>query len=106
MYARKEKDTYTRIEEAYQSLPANQKKSASDATKAKIEDYTDILIAEMKPQLKFALTPESPFKHVVGIIEPELVEGVSKRWKEKFKQNYSHVVMEDEEVLYKEQEEQ
>lgn len=50
----------------------------------------------MKPQLKFALSPESPFKHIVGIIEPELMEGVSRRWKEKFKQNYSHTVMEDE----------
>lgn len=45
VYARKDKDSYKRIEEAYQSLPADQKKSASDSTKAKIEDYTDILIA-------------------------------------------------------------
>jgi hypothetical protein len=60
----------------------------------------------MKPTLKFALTPESPFKHIVGIIEPELVDGVSKKWKEKFKQAYSHVVMEDEEVLMKQEEEQ
>jgi hypothetical protein len=60
----------------------------------------------MKPQIKFALTPESPFKHIVGIVEPELVNGVSKRWKEKFRQTYSHVVMEDEEVLVKQQEEQ
>ena len=45
VYARKERDSYKRIEEAYQSLPAEQKKSASDATRAKIEDYTDILIA-------------------------------------------------------------
>lgn len=72
--------------------------------KAKIEDYTDILIQEMKPQFAFKLSPESPFKNIVGIIEPELVEGVAKRWKEKFKQNYSHVVMEDEEVLMKHQE--
>jgi hypothetical protein len=59
----------------------------------------------MKPQLKFALSPESPFKHIVGIIEPELMEGVSRRWKEKFRQNYSHTVMEDEEVLMKQDEE-
>ena len=49
--------------------------------KAKIEDYTDILIQEMKPQFSFSLTPESPFKNIVGIIEPELVEGVAQRWK-------------------------
>ena len=49
--------------------------------RAKIEDYTDILIQEMKPQLKFTLSPESPFKMIVGIIEPELVEGVARRWK-------------------------
>jgi len=52
-----------------------------DSNSAKIEDYTDILVAEMKPTLKFSLTPESPFKQIVGIIEPELVEGVAKRWK-------------------------
>lgn len=57
----------------------------------------------MKPQLNFKLSPESPFKNIVGIIEPELVDGVSKRWKEKFRQTYSHVVMEDEEVLMMEQ---
>lgn len=34
-----------------------------------------------------------------------MVEGVAQRWKEKFKQNYSHVVMEDEEVLMREEEE-
>ncbi len=36
--------------------------------KAKIEDYTDILIQEMKPQLKFSISPESPFKNIVGIV--------------------------------------
>jgi|JI6StandDraft_1071083.scaffolds.fasta_scaffold249511_1 hypothetical protein len=59
----------------------------------------------MKPQFSFKLTPESPFKNIIGIIEPEMVEGVAQRWKEKFKQNYSHVVMEDEEVLMREEEE-
>lgn len=47
----------------------------------------------MKPQFTFTLSPESPFKNIVGIIEPELVDGVGRRWKEKFKQNYSHVIM-------------
>ena len=36
--------------------------------RAKVEDYTDILIQEMKPQLNFTLSPESPFKLIVGII--------------------------------------
>jgi hypothetical protein len=84
-------------------MSPKQKKSSTDANRVKIEDYTDILISEMKPVLKFALTPESPFKHIVGIIEPELLDGVSKKWKEKFKQNYSHIVMEDEELLMKQQ---
>lgn len=104
IYARKDAKTYQKIEEAYNSLTDEQKLTAPNAQRAKVEDYTDILIAEMKPTLKFALTPESPFKHIVGIIEPELVDGVSKKWKEKFRQNYSHVVMEDEEVLMKQQE--
>ena len=59
----------------------------------------------MKPSMQFSLTPESPFKNIVGLVEPELVEGVAKRWKEKFRQQYSHTVMEDEEVLRKEEEE-
>jgi hypothetical protein len=45
------------IDDAYQKLPPEKKRDASDSKKAKIEDYTDTLISEMKPQIKFALTP-------------------------------------------------
>ena len=41
-----------------------------DSSKAKVEDYTDILVQEMKPSMQFSLTPESPFKHIVGLVEP------------------------------------
>jgi hypothetical protein len=49
----------------------------------------------MKPSLKFSLMPESPFKIIIGVIEPELMRGVAQRWKDKFKQNYSHNIIED-----------
>lgn len=52
--------------------------------------------------MKFSLMPQSPFKTIVGVIEPELMRGVAQRWKEKFKQNYSHTIIEDEEVLERE----
>lgn len=52
--------------------------------------------------MKFSLMPESPFKTIVGVIEPQLMRGVAQRWKEKFKQNYSHTIIEDEEVLERE----
>ncbi len=57
VYARKDAKTYTMIDDAYQKLPPEKKRDASDSKKAKIEDYTDTLISEMKPQIKFALTP-------------------------------------------------
>ncbi len=41
-----------------------------DSGNAKIEDYTDILVSELKPQMKFSIMPESPFKTIVGVIEP------------------------------------
>lgn len=52
--------------------------------------------------MKFTIMPESPFKTIVGLIEPDLMRGVAQRWKEKFKQNYSHTIIEDEEVLERE----
>lgn len=49
----------------------------------------------MSPKMKFSLLPESPYKTVVGIIEPELLYAVAQRWKDKFRQTYSHQVIED-----------
>ena len=97
VYARKDSEVYENMDIAAAKLKGEEPVSR----KAKIEDYTDMLIQEMKPQLSFTLSPESPFKLIVGLIEPDMVEGVAQRWKEKFKQNYSHVVMEDEEVMAK-----
>lgn len=57
----------------------------------------------MSPKLKFAVLPESPFKTIIGIIDPELLHDAAERWKMKFKQSYSHQVIEDEEVLAREQ---
>jgi hypothetical protein len=53
----------------------------------------------MKPSAKFTLFPEPPFKIIVGLVEPELMRGVAQKWKDKFKQAYSHNIIEDEEIL-------
>lgn len=70
VYARREAAIYRNIELANQKLKPEQRKTAPNAERAKIEDYTEILISEMKPQIKFALSPESPFKNIIGIVEP------------------------------------
>jgi hypothetical protein len=57
VYARREANYYHNIDEAFKKLPAKQQTTAIDSNQAKIEDYTEILIREMKPQLKFALSP-------------------------------------------------
>jgi hypothetical protein len=49
----------------------------------------------MKPELKFTLMPETPFKIILGIVEPNLFQDVAKKWKLKFKQAYSHQIIED-----------
>ena len=92
---RKSVDHYKKIQESFETLK-EQNINPTDSNNAKIQDYTDILVAEMKPQMKFSLMPESPFKIIIGVIEQELMRGVAQRWKDKFKQNYSHNIIEDE----------
>ena len=67
-----------------------------------MENYTDTMIQEMKPKMSFSLMPETPFKTIYGIIEPDLLVGTAAKWKDKFFQNYSHHVIEDEAVLERE----
>lgn len=47
----------------------------------------------MNPKMKIQLLPESPYKTVIGVIEPELLGTVADRWKMKFQKNYSHQVI-------------
>ena len=55
VYARREPQTYKNMDKAAEK---NRKKGEEPVSvRAKIEDYTDILIQEMKPQLTFALSP-------------------------------------------------
>lgn len=56
----------------------------------------------MNPKMKFSLLPESPYKTVVGIIEPNLLKPVADKWKYKFQVSYNHTVIEDQEVLDRE----
>jgi hypothetical protein len=45
VYARKDSATYQKIDEAYNNLTPEQRQTAPDSKRAKIEDYTDILIS-------------------------------------------------------------
>ena len=47
----------------------------------------------MKPNLKISLFPDSPYKTIVGIIEPGLLTKAAEKWKMKFQKSYSHVVI-------------
>lgn len=104
VYALRESSFYKSLDAAYERLPADKRENAITGNSAKIEDYTQALIKEMKPEMKFSLTPNNPFKTIVGIVEPEILAGVANKWKEKFKQNYNHVVMEDEDSLLRNEE--
>ena len=39
--------------------------------------------------------PSTPFKTIYGVIRPELLNGVAMKWKEKFKSDYGHQIIED-----------
>ena len=51
---------------------------------------------EMSPKMNFSIFPESPYKTIIGVVEPELLKSTADKWKMKFKKNYSHQVIEDE----------
>lgn len=42
----------------------------------------------MKPQ--FSILPSTPYKTIVGVVEPDLVQGISKQWRNKFNSVYGH----------------
>ncbi len=92
IFSRRSNDTYKAF--AQNILKIKNTTDISEST-AKAEDYADILIKQMKPELKFTFMPASPFKLILGVIEPELFQSVADKWKLKFKQNYSHQIIED-----------
>ena len=46
---------------------------------------------EMAP--KFKILPDVPYKTIVGVARPENMEGIAKKWKEKFKTVYGHNIL-------------
>ena len=79
--------------EAQERIQREQQANVKSINELKMDDYTDKIIEQIKPKSKFSLIPDSPFKTIIGIIEPELMYETSRKWKEKFKQNYSHQVI-------------
>ncbi|EDK31396.1 transmembrane protein, putative (macronuclear) [Tetrahymena thermophila SB210] len=59
--------------------------------------FVDKVISELQP--KTSLIPSNPYKTLVGLVEPEDLEGITKLWKNKFKTTYGHEILEDEEAL-------
>lgn len=52
---------------------------------------------ELTPKASFL--PSSPYKTLVGLVEPEDLDGITKLWKNKFRATYGHEIIEDEDVL-------
>jgi len=50
-------------------------------------------------QPKASLFPSNPYKTLVGLVEPEDLDGITNLWKNKFKSTYGHEIIEDEEIL-------
>ena len=58
--------------------------------------FVETIMKEMTP--KFSIIPDVPYKTIVGVTKPENLEGISRKWKEKFKATYGHAILEDTEV--------
>lgn len=58
--------------------------------------FVDTIMKEMTP--KFSIIPDVPYKTIVGVARPENIEGIAKKWKEKFKATYGHTILEDSEI--------
>lgn len=54
-------------------------------------------MTELTPKATFI--PSNPYKTLVGLVEPEDLDGITKLWKNKFKSTYGHEIIEDEDVL-------
>ncbi|EGR33358.1 hypothetical protein IMG5_055000 [Ichthyophthirius multifiliis] len=63
--------------------------------------FVNQIMEELKPKTSFI--PQNPYKTLVGIVEPEDLEGVSKVWKQKFKTTYGHEILEDEDIVQERQ---
>lgn len=65
------------------------------------DDYVNKTVEAYKSKSGFKLLAwESvPFKTLVGVADQELVPGISRKWKQKFKTDFGHNIIEDEEVL-------
>ena len=48
------------------------------------------------------LLPSTPFKTIFGVVSPQMLEGVARKWKEKFRSEYGHTVIEDEAIVERE----
>ncbi|KRX08154.1 hypothetical protein PPERSA_01699 [Pseudocohnilembus persalinus] len=64
--------------------------------------FVDRVMDELKP--KYSFIPSNPYKTIVGIVEPEHVNPIAKKWKNNFRSVYGHEIMEDEQVEAKFQE--
>ena len=51
---------------------------------------------ELKPKSTFL--PSNPYKTLIGLVEPDDLDGISNNWKNKFKTTYGHEILEDEDI--------
>jgi hypothetical protein len=87
---RREGEEYRRIEEVYREMKEKGKGGSLEVNEMKAEDYAQRIVEEMNPKLTLSLLPESSYKTVVGLIEPELLRDAAQKWKKKFKESYKH----------------
>lgn len=83
------------MQEIYKKIENTEEVKNLSIEQMKVDDYTENVLQEMKPSLKFSILPDSPYKTIIGIIEPELLKDAAERWKQKFQKSYSHQVIED-----------
>jgi len=58
--------------------------------------FVETIMKELAP--KFKIIPEVPYKTIVGVTRPENLEGITQKWKDKFRTTYGHTILEDTEV--------
>ena len=56
--------------------------------------FVDTIMKELAP--KFSIIPDVPYKTIVGVAKPENLEGIARKWKDKFRSTYGHTIIEDE----------
>lgn len=55
--------------------------------------YVETIMKELVPKLK--IFPDTPYKTIVGLANQENIEGIAQKWKDKFRNTYGHVILED-----------